>query len=42
MTKGKCIKCGKEWYGYALLLEEHQVCDCGGKIIITKEVNTCK
>ena len=34
MPKGKCEKCGKVWYGWALELDVHRICDCNGGIII--------
>lgn len=37
MPWGKCKKCGKGWFGWALLCSEH-FCECGGEI----EVMVCR
>lgn len=37
MPKGRCIKCGRIFYGWSLKCEP-QKCECGGDIVlITKE-----
>jgi len=35
MPEGKCNKCGKKYYGWALQKPEHRICDCGGEIVLT-------
>jgi len=38
MFKGSCVKCRREWYGWALQKEEHCVCDrCGGILHVVQE-----
>lgn len=34
MPQGKCEKCGTKYYGWALLQEKYQTCQCGGRIIV--------
>lgn len=34
MPQGKCDQCGTKYVGWALLLEEHRTCQCGGRIIV--------
>ncbi len=37
MLEGKCNKCGRKFYGWALHRASERVCDCSGEIIL-KEV----
>lgn len=37
IPKGKCKKCGKEWFGWALLQPGSHVCECGGEIYFERE-----
>ena len=37
MPKALCLRCGKVWYGYALLIKKHRYCDCGDWLIIVEE-----
>lgn len=32
MPKAICQKCKKTWWGWALLCQEHQTCECGEKL----------
>ena len=35
--RGKCVRCGKRYIGWALLQSRYQECACGGKIILEGE-----
>lgn len=37
MPKAICEKCGKKYYGWALLYPEQQLCECGEKLEIKEE-----
>ena len=38
MLKGRCPKCGKEYWGVALAQPEQQICDvCGSKLLVYDE-----
>ena len=41
MIEGKCPKCGRQFYGWALLQPRNQSCDkCGASLLITKDGKT--
>ncbi len=35
VPEGRCKKCGRKYYGWALKSPEHRVCECSGEIEIT-------
>ena len=39
MPRGKCVRCGGRYTGWALLQSQHRICVCGGEIKVEKEIN---
>jgi hypothetical protein len=37
MLKGECVKCGKVYYGWALVRNSEHVCTCGASLQITQD-----
>jgi DNA-directed RNA polymerase subunit RPC12/RpoP len=41
MPEGKCVNCGKKWFGWALLYGDNK-CTCGERIIIEEDIPDTK
>ena len=39
MLKGTCVKCNRDYYGWALEQEQEHQCGCGGTLKISRIVS---
>ena len=37
--RGRCVRCGRRYIGWALLQSTYKECACGGRIILEEEPN---